>query len=525
MDGTKDFKSQFMGLDGYVWFFATVVNRDDPAQLGRVQIRIFGLHSPDQNKIPDADLPWASPLQPINSAATNGVGSAPLGLIVGSIVHGFFLDGHDAQMPVITHAIAGKPGGQNDLPELALGTQTLPKSDKVGPEPKSPFAAQYPYNKVTVSESGHVLEIDDTPGKERLHQWHRKGTYTEIDAEGNRVVKVVGDGFDVTVGDKSIYVGGNANLFVKGNINVVAYNDVNLSVSGSLNMAVAEDIRMKANNIYMEAAKSIQALAGDYIALDAEDMYLAKDMAMDSGLNDPDPRALDFYVPKIDDNLFMGQDDDDSGEAIVARGIQNGTLDPSQGGPLKATESYSKQRTIAPKNINNCGIDITKFGNLSSIQMTPNFTVGDLSSHTAAFSHTIRAQNGLTVQNIVCNLKLLAENVLEPILAKYPDMIITCGFRPGNGSSRHHSGYAADLQYKTLNRMTNLKEIREAYYERACWIADNTPLDAILLEYKTYGTGLPWHHVQFLAGRAQRGLTQTYFNGSLKSSKLQLLQE
>ena len=29
----------FMGLDGFIWFVGVVENRNDPAELGRVQVR------------------------------------------------------------------------------------------------------------------------------------------------------------------------------------------------------------------------------------------------------------------------------------------------------------------------------------------------------------------------------------------------------------------------------------------------------------------------------------------------------
>ena len=54
-------------------------------------------------------------------------------------------------------------------------------------EPISPYNAQYPYNHVHQSESGHAIEIDDTPGSERLHWYHRSGSYREMGPKGNIV--------------------------------------------------------------------------------------------------------------------------------------------------------------------------------------------------------------------------------------------------------------------------------------------------------------------------------------------------
>ena len=45
----------------------------------------------------------------------------------------------------------------------------------------------YPFNHVFESESGHIIEIDDTADNERLFTSHRTGTSQEIDKDGNRV--------------------------------------------------------------------------------------------------------------------------------------------------------------------------------------------------------------------------------------------------------------------------------------------------------------------------------------------------
>lgn len=104
-----------MGRDGFYWFIGKVVDRNDTLQLGRVKVRIFGIH-PDsekkegENYVPDDHLPWAIPVQPVTSAGIFGVGQSPTGLLVGSYVLGFFIDGQDAQIPVILGSIASSIG-------------------------------------------------------------------------------------------------------------------------------------------------------------------------------------------------------------------------------------------------------------------------------------------------------------------------------------------------------------------------------------------------------------------------------
>ena len=95
-----------------------VEDRNDPEQLGRCRVRIFGHHTGDTTSLSTQELPWAIPLQSITSAAISGVGSTPVGIVPGSWVMGFFLDGQDAQKPIILGTVAGKPAA-NPLVEQA----------------------------------------------------------------------------------------------------------------------------------------------------------------------------------------------------------------------------------------------------------------------------------------------------------------------------------------------------------------------------------------------------------------------
>lgn len=74
---------------------------DDPSKSGRVKIRLYNEQN-DESTIPDDALPWALPLQPITSAAFNGVGSTPHGLLVGSRVMVTYLpEDVSQQYPII----------------------------------------------------------------------------------------------------------------------------------------------------------------------------------------------------------------------------------------------------------------------------------------------------------------------------------------------------------------------------------------------------------------------------------------
>lgn len=95
----------FAGKENFVWWTGVVEDVDDPEKLGRVRVRIIGLH--ESNIVTD-ELPWASPIMPLNSASAGGIGTSPTGVVVGSWCMGFFRDGEYAQDPIIWGTVPGK---------------------------------------------------------------------------------------------------------------------------------------------------------------------------------------------------------------------------------------------------------------------------------------------------------------------------------------------------------------------------------------------------------------------------------
>ncbi len=94
--------------DRYIWFEGLVEDRDDPLKMGRVKVRVFGLHTDETAHIPTSLLPWASVAMPVSSASINGIGRSPTGIVEGTHVVGFFRDGESMQDPIVTHTLPGK---------------------------------------------------------------------------------------------------------------------------------------------------------------------------------------------------------------------------------------------------------------------------------------------------------------------------------------------------------------------------------------------------------------------------------
>lgn len=127
-----------------------------------------------------------------------------------------------------------------------------------------------------------------------------------------------------------------------------------------------------------------------------------------------------------------------------------------------------------------------------SFHVSPNFTVGMLTSKARVSSYKLIAQftNGqqYSEKDIVKNLRALAYNILEPLLAKYPGMIINSGFRHGCAKSQHERGQAADLAFPGLD--TN----SAAAYERAKEIANSDlPYDQFIFEQNN----TIWFHLSY----------------------------
>lgn len=94
------------------WFMGTVIDVNDPLQLGRVKVRIFGIHSDKIDDIGDDDLPWAQTVAPITEGGSSGLG-ANVGIKERAQVFGIFLDGPNSQLPLVIGSVSKieKPRG------------------------------------------------------------------------------------------------------------------------------------------------------------------------------------------------------------------------------------------------------------------------------------------------------------------------------------------------------------------------------------------------------------------------------
>jgi len=247
--------------DNIRWFMGIVKDLKDPIKMGRVRVRIFGVHSEDQQEIPDDKLPWAQVMAPVTEGGVNNQGNF-LGIQTGARVFGIFLDGKNSQMPLVFGSIPhsetytsenGKiesrtttdvnaQGGDNEVQDpygvegkfdqskanyQEFDHQTKRKEEPVNDEPQQTNVRKpvYPNNKVKRTPSGHVIEIDDTPGGERLQVFHKSGTLVEIQPNGDFVAQHK-NGFRSVTGTDKLYVTGDVEWMVDGNITISASKDI-----------------------------------------------------------------------------------------------------------------------------------------------------------------------------------------------------------------------------------------------------------------------------------------------------------
>ena len=111
-------------------------------------------------------------------------------------------------------------------------------------------SATYPFNHVFESESGHIFEIDDTPDGERLLREHKSGTFEEVHPDGSKVVKVIGDDYEIVAGNKKIYINATGkaeglDLTVRGNVRQYVTGDYILEVGGDFIRKIHGNERVK----------------------------------------------------------------------------------------------------------------------------------------------------------------------------------------------------------------------------------------------------------------------------------------
>lgn len=511
----------FFGMDNNSWYVGIVEDINDLEKLGRVRVRCIGIHTDDKTLLPTDDLPWAQLVYPVTSASISGIGESH-GIINGSTVVGFFQDGELRQQPIILGTLAGKTSenvykdrgfsdpdnvypredylNESDLPRTAraenLDDTYVNEEESSNVDagytsnwetPTSEYSAQYPFNRVKETESGHLEEWDDTPGRERIHFRHRTGTDIEIYPSGSKVEKIVSDGYTIIAGSNFVEIQENKTETINGNLQVIVKGSVEMLVEGNLSTKVRGNLceYIEGDAVRTVKGKNIVQSEG-MLALAGSPIHFNPDFDL-SG----DDLCPALKIESIDEAL---QDDEPGTKVALSESDKAYLEERSKVDPvtLTAEETLDENNSIDEEVF----CDTIPADWTYETELVPSVTIADLSTR-ATFPHSIQSQNGLSEEEILCNLKGLAQNILLPIYKKYGRRLVTInsGFRSGTSSSQHNKGQAVDLQFVGWDG--------EDYLAATKYIASNLPVDQIILEKgKSW-----WIHISYKPNGRRQTLT------------------
>lgn len=276
-----------------MFYKGVVENVEDELKIGRVQIRIIGKHGINKNDtsnvddyLPTEDLPWATPIFPAGSSSISGISNFAVPDINSVVVCGYFDNDEQELFYIGTLALIGS----NKLEGFGLEEHENPKkeyplSDSVSTvedlfpsevvtnplfeEPQTEHEVVYPLNKVIETKSGHLIEIDDTEGIERIRIRHKSGSFQEYHNNGDIVNKSIKDKY-IIAENVNVHSNGNTNVYVGDNLNIEVETDVNFNVKGNVTGNVDGDVNVTiGGNFGGDVTGNVEVSAGGDITGDA----------------------------------------------------------------------------------------------------------------------------------------------------------------------------------------------------------------------------------------------------------------
>jgi len=100
---------------------------------------------------------------------------------------------------------------------------------------------KYPKAQVRETESGHIIETDDTAGAERVLIKHRTGAGIDLRPDGSIIINARNNTVRVTAGDEKVIVEGNGELIYNGNMKLNVSGNLDISVGGDFNVTTGGD--------------------------------------------------------------------------------------------------------------------------------------------------------------------------------------------------------------------------------------------------------------------------------------------
>lgn len=214
----------------YNYYKGVVVDVKDPECRGRVRVRVESVwkSSPKSENdqlppVPTDALPWAEPLIHGQNNKSGFFYVPPVGTTVvvvfekGEEAFPFVLGSWFAREEIPLAAMGGAQGKVDTAGDLKGKDINVPTAGGgTISEPANPYTAVYPSNTVVRSTTGHLIELDDTAGAERINIAHKSGTWAEFHPDGSLVFGIQGKRYTVIESDDAEHVKGNKDVVVDG---------------------------------------------------------------------------------------------------------------------------------------------------------------------------------------------------------------------------------------------------------------------------------------------------------------------
>jgi hypothetical protein len=166
-------------------------------------------------------------------------------------------------------------------------------------EPSTPYNAEYPKNKVLETESGHIEEFDDTPGFERIHRYHKSGTFEEIHPDGSKVTKVIGSSYSIVAGNNKVLIKTNNSTNIEKDGNIKIGENCNVEIEGNVNLFIKGNIILECDgDVNQQIAGTYTVVSNGNMTLLAPRIDLNPNGFSSSDVNDP----ISPSIPQYDSN-------------------------------------------------------------------------------------------------------------------------------------------------------------------------------------------------------------------------------
>jgi hypothetical protein len=256
-------------------FRCVVEDNRDPEFLGRVRIRVIGVHDPIKKNVKVEELPWSDVLQPPSKGdILGGNYNVPIGtwgyclalddtfttfLMIGSI-QGIYPESPEIKEPIDNKEIGFR--GEDDNYPIPLDSNKkypcnpleIPNGDHIKTE-YTPITVdnftepentaknvEYPHNKVYEDHNGNIIEIDASKDNPRIRVQHNTGTRIDINTKGDVSIQASPTG-NIWFETPGLYaIDADGNMIIEGDLKITGNLEVGIDITAGQNVTAKNHI-------------------------------------------------------------------------------------------------------------------------------------------------------------------------------------------------------------------------------------------------------------------------------------------